>query len=186
MHRQIFPAAYSVIAVNFAVFVICAFAKRDAAYALALDAGAVWNGQWWRLFTSLFIHWNFRHFLFNAVSLYIFGTRLEAALGGVRFTTVYFISGLAGGLAQLSAGGGVAAGASGAVFGCCAALVVFCYRKKAVVMGVDYKIAAAMTAASFILGFTAGGTANAAHFGGILAGLAAGFALSGQKRNNPR
>ena len=53
------------------------------------------QGQYWRLFTALFLHGGFAHLLFNLFALYVLGPPLERSIGGVRFAVCYLISGLA-------------------------------------------------------------------------------------------
>jgi len=62
----------------------------------ALDPYAVVaQGEYWRLFTALFLHGGFTHLLFNLFALYVLGPPLERAMGTVRFAVCYLISGLA-------------------------------------------------------------------------------------------
>jgi membrane associated rhomboid family serine protease len=53
------------------------------------------QGEYWRLFTALFLHGGFTHLLFNLFALYILGPPLERSIGALRFTVSYLISGLA-------------------------------------------------------------------------------------------
>ncbi|HWH91041.1 MAG TPA: rhomboid family intramembrane serine protease, partial [Candidatus Binatia bacterium] len=53
------------------------------------------QGEYWRLFTALFLHGGFTHLLFNIFALYILGPPLERSIGTLRFTVSYLISGLA-------------------------------------------------------------------------------------------
>ena len=53
------------------------------------------QGEYWRLFTALFLHGGFTHLLFNIFALYILGPPLERSIGTLRFTVCYLISGLA-------------------------------------------------------------------------------------------
>jgi len=53
------------------------------------------QGEYWRLFTALFLHGGFTHLLFNLFALYILGPPLERSIGTLRFTVSYLVSGLA-------------------------------------------------------------------------------------------
>jgi membrane associated rhomboid family serine protease len=53
------------------------------------------QGEYWRLFTALFLHGGFTHLLFNLFALYILGPPLERSIGTLRFTMSYLVSGLA-------------------------------------------------------------------------------------------
>ncbi len=74
--------------------------------------------QIWRLITYMFLHADIFHILMNMYALYMFGPSLERVLGKYQFLTLYFLSGILGGLGwSLLAKGGYCIGASGAVFG---------------------------------------------------------------------
>jgi membrane associated rhomboid family serine protease len=55
----------------------------------------VGHGEYWRLFTALFLHGGFLHLAFNLFALYVLGPPLERSIGAIRFITCYLISGLA-------------------------------------------------------------------------------------------
>jgi membrane associated rhomboid family serine protease len=61
----------------------------------ALDFSAVINqGEFWRLFTALFLHYNLLHLVFNLFALYVLGPPLERTIGAVRFAFCYMIAGV--------------------------------------------------------------------------------------------
>ena len=61
----------------------------------SLDYYAVINrGEFWRLFTALFLHYNLLHLAFNLFALYVLGPPLEKIIGGLRFAACYLIAGL--------------------------------------------------------------------------------------------
>jgi rhomboid protease GluP len=53
------------------------------------------QGEYWRLFTALFLHGGFLHLAFNLFALYVLGPPLERSIGTIRFLACYLISGLA-------------------------------------------------------------------------------------------
>jgi rhomboid protease GluP len=63
----------------------------------AIEADSVIAGEYWRLFTALFLHGGFIHLLFNLFALYVLGPPLERSIGTMRFVVCYLISGLASG-----------------------------------------------------------------------------------------
>lgn len=76
-------------------------------------------GEWWRLFTPMFLHGGIMHLLFNMFSLFVFGPELEKIAGKMRFITLYFVSGIVANIAtfyfmNLNY---THLGASGAIFG---------------------------------------------------------------------
>ena len=53
------------------------------------------QGEYWRLFTALFLHGGFLHLAFNLFALYVLGPPLERSIGTIRFLACYLISGFA-------------------------------------------------------------------------------------------
>lgn len=71
----------------------------------ALELSAVWvRGEYWRLFTALFLHYGPLHLLFNLYALFVIGPGLERALGWLRFGVCYLLSGLGSGFGVLLLG----------------------------------------------------------------------------------
>ncbi len=91
---------------------------------LALIPPAVADGEWWRLFSSAFLHFGIFHIGFNMYALWALGPMLEAVMGKLRFLVLYLLAGVGGGLLSVAIGplNETAAGASGAIYGLFAAL----------------------------------------------------------------
>ncbi len=109
---------YTLIGVNVLMFGLQSAStglERD----FALWPPAVADGDVYRLLTSAFLHYGLTHILFNMWALYVVGPPLEAALGRLRFATLYLLSALGGSVLVYlaSALNSATAGASGAVFG---------------------------------------------------------------------
>jgi membrane associated rhomboid family serine protease len=87
-------------------------------------------GEWYRLFTAMFLHYGILHLLMNMYALWILGRELEAVLGRLRFVGLYALAGLGGNVAAyvLGAPNQATAGASTAVFGLMAATFVILKR----------------------------------------------------------
>ncbi|MBT2394719.1 rhomboid family intramembrane serine protease [Streptomyces sp. ISL-100] len=132
-------------------------------------------GEYYRLFTSMFLHQEVWHITFNMLSLWWLGGPLEAALGRARFLALYLISGLAGSaLTYLIADPSQASlGASGAVFGLLGATAVLVRR-----MNYDMKPVLIVLALNLIITFTFTGIiAWQAHVGGLVAGTVVAAAM---------
>lgn len=85
--------------------------------------------EWYRLVTSGFLHFGLIHLGFNMFFLYRLGEELEPVLGRLRFGLLYGASLLGGSAGVLLVDqGGIAAGASGAVFGLMGAYAVGVWR----------------------------------------------------------
>jgi membrane associated rhomboid family serine protease len=76
------------------------------------------HGEWWRLFTAMFLHGSFFHLAVNMYSLFFVGSIMEQVIGRWRFLLLYLASGLAGSAgALLLSPTRATVGASGAIFG---------------------------------------------------------------------
>ena len=71
---------------------------EDTYFALSLQG--LEHGYVWQLLTFQFMHANWMHLLFNSLALFFFGRAVEGAIGGRKFVTLYFSSGVIGGLLQ--------------------------------------------------------------------------------------
>lgn len=121
------PVTVVLIAVNVIVFLLETLAGGSLNNYVALAFGAqytplVLEGQWWRLFTAMFVHFGIQHLGSNMISLWFIGASAERILGKWQMLVLYLISGLAGNILTLitELGSGtysLAAGASGAIFG---------------------------------------------------------------------
>jgi rhomboid protease GluP len=95
------------IALNLAMFVAeCALGGSTNPVTLhqlgALEFFRIrFAGEYWRLFTSLFLHYGVLHLLFNLYALFIIGPGLERAIGSIRFAICYLTSGLGSGIGVL-------------------------------------------------------------------------------------
>ncbi|MBO9632698.1 MAG: rhomboid family intramembrane serine protease [Chitinophagaceae bacterium] len=78
----------------------------------------VGRGEWWRIFTAIFVHYGVVHLLMNMVSLYAIGLMLEPFIGKWRFLAAFLVTGVGGSNASLFWNdNAVSAGASGSIFG---------------------------------------------------------------------
>ncbi|HYD52098.1 MAG TPA: rhomboid family intramembrane serine protease [Gemmatimonadaceae bacterium] len=134
----------------------------------------------WSLVTYMFLHsrGSFGHILFNMLSLYFFGSRLEARLGGQRFLQLYFVSGLtAAVISAVFAFNSPIIGASGAVYGVMYGFAHFWPRDRIYIWGVlpieaRWLVLLSIGLALFFI--RTGGQSNVAHFA-HLGGVAGGF-----------
>jgi len=91
----------------------------------------------WTLVTYMFVHASTTHILFNMLSLYFFGPRVEERLGSRRFIILYFLSGISGAiLSMIFAPYAPIVGASGAVFGIMLAFAKFWPTAEIYIMGI--------------------------------------------------
>ncbi|GAC1398927.1 MAG: hypothetical protein NVSMB49_07940 [Ktedonobacteraceae bacterium] len=180
---------YILIAINVVVFAI------SSVYPSLVDAGAQINplvaqGEYWRIFTGMFLHANIIHIGFNMLSLFFVGRAVEVFYGKWRYLATYLLSGIAGGILYFfTSPAGAAIGASGAIFGVFGALGVF-YIVNRRSLGVYGRGAISnwlfWIGLNLVFGLTNTDIALFAHIGGLVAGMLIAFALvprlSGGKR----
>jgi len=142
------------------------------------------GGQFWRLLSSSFLHFDLKHLLLNMLCLFSLGRFLERLIGHVNLLCVYVLSAVAGGLASMLVHvDSVSAGASGAVFGLFGAEIVYvlCVRAK---YGLKREHVASYMASglawigiNFLYGFFPG-VDMAGHVGGLFSGLVLGAVMA--------
>jgi rhomboid protease GluP len=146
-------------------------------------------GEYWRLFTSMFLHVGVMHLAFNGYALFIIGTEMERLLGPGRFLSIYLLSGLLGSLASYAFSDSLAAGASGAIFGIIGAQAAFflVHRERLGTWGTRRLGSIALVLVlNLVWGFSQPGRIdNLAHVGGLLAGAALGWALTPRYELDP-
>ena len=125
-----------IIAINVAIYLVLALLSQNLNIDqnLLLQVGAQYNpiiyanplGEFWRIFTAMFLHFNILHVGLNMLSLFFIGTAVEVFYGKWRYLVIYLGSGIAGGIATFFlTPNAFAAGASGAIFGVFGALGIF-------------------------------------------------------------
>ena len=144
----------------------------------ALVPALVAEGEVWRLITSTFLHSGFAHLAMNMISLYFLGSFVEISFGRGRFLALYFMSGIAGGLAYLYLGTftAPAVGASGAIFGLLGGVFGYSVRRRT--FSLQNPIIAqllVLTAINLFLGAAIPNVSNIAHIGGLVGGLIFGW-----------
>ena len=149
----------------------------------ANTASAVQAGQWWRMVTAMFLHGGILHLLLNMYALWQAGVLVARLYGNRGFLLIYFGSGIVGSALSLHYGAfnGVSVGASGAVFGVTGALLMAVIEHRGRFPAAHSKQLITSLAIfiiySLAYGFSKQGIDNAAHIGGLLAGLAMGWLM---------
>ena len=87
--------------------------------------------QFWRLFSAIFVHIGWEHFIVNMISLYFLGQQVEEIFGSKQFFLLYLLSGMMGNLFVFAFTPKVlAAGASTSLYGLFAAIIVLRYATR--------------------------------------------------------
>ena len=185
LHRLM--ATWALLAAIVAVFLVETLLGGSTNSEVLLRMGAKYTpliaaGEYWRLFTSMFLHIGVMHLAFNGYALFIIGTELERLFGTGRFLSVYLFSGLFGSLVSYALSDSLSAGASGAIFGIIGALAAFflIHRERLGAWGMRrLGNIALVLVLNLAWGFSQPNRIdNRAHLGGLLAGLALGWALA--------
>jgi membrane associated rhomboid family serine protease len=133
----------------------------------------------WTVITSMFVHAGWMHILFNMVSFFWFGPRVEERLGGRAFLTLYFLSGIGGAVLSVAMPSTrmiPIVGASGAIMGIAVAFARFWPRARFYMYGVVPVEAWLLILIYVVLdlggavGIGGAGIAHFAHLGGAAAG----------------
>lgn len=137
------------------------------------------SGQWWRLFTSGFLHFGALHIAMNMWAFYGVGRLAERLFGNTFFGLIYLFALIASGFAATWWNqDAVGAGASGAIFGVYGAFLAYLMlQPRSFPAGVVTALrnsTLTFVAYNVFFGLTAKGISNAAHIGGLVSGLAAG------------
>ncbi len=174
---------YPIIVFNL-VFFVATVASGGFTLSNLLRLGAKYGpliaaGEWQRLLICVFLHGNVWHLFFNTYALFQLGRLVEGIYGYRKFFIVYIICGLSGSLLSFLVNfRQVGVGASGAIFGLAGVLFAG---------GLKYRNTSlnrlGMSILPFILinlliGFTVPAIDNAAHVGGLLAGMGLGWAIA--------
>ena len=157
------------------------FDRYQIYYDYANSKPEIVEGEYYRLFTSMFLHVDLGHLISNGLGLFIFGTTIEQLFGHTRFLLIYILGGLAGSLASFVISGGSSVGASGAVFAVFGALAAYflthrnLYGKVAIQQLRSMAVLAAINLAIGVASNVVPGSTiridNAAHVGGAIGGL---------------
>lgn len=176
------PVTASLILINILAFIAVELTgtSQDAWHMLKYGAAytpyIIEKGEVYRLFTSMFLHFGMEHLVNNMLVLFVLGSRLERVTGRIRFLLIYLLGGIAGNVISMflelkTHTFSVSAGASGAVFAVMGAMIYVVIRNKGWLGDLSMRQILVMAVFSLYFGFTSSGVDNAAHIGGLLAGL---------------
>lgn len=171
---------YTLIAINVIIFLLGMILNlSDTFINLFANYGPlVTEGQYYRLFTSMFIHANLFHILFNMYALYLLGSQAEGFFGKGKFLVIYILSGISGSLLSILLNqGAVSVGASGAIFGILGALLYFGYNNRVYLGNTLIREIVPVILINLAFGFMMTGVDNFAHIGGLIGGITTAMAV---------
>ncbi|MCW4029634.1 MAG: rhomboid family intramembrane serine protease [Candidatus Bathyarchaeota archaeon] len=180
-----YKPTYILIAINIAIYIYGAIVGGDAfttgdnvVYMWGQVNLFIFQGAYWQLISSIFIHASIFHLAGNMLFLLIFGLRAEEMFSLPEYLLIYLAGGLVGNLLSLMFGPYfISVGASGAIFSIFGAVVI--YNRRAV----RQSILGALVYAFFLFFLNVGeGTNLVAHLGGLAFGLLIGYWIASKRK----
>ena len=148
MKRKIIKSTYGLISLLIVVFLVDFFVlNQEGTKVLSVDhllKGNQWgylskygrllnvsamSPEWWRLFTSMFLHAGIPHLIVNCIGLYCIGSIVEQRLGGSKLLVIYILSGIGSAMITMLVTYG-SVGASGAIYGIGGTLLILIIRDR--------------------------------------------------------
>ncbi|MCD8075478.1 MAG: rhomboid family intramembrane serine protease [Lachnospiraceae bacterium] len=176
------PVNLAIVVTNILVFLILSVMGDTENGYFMLVHGACYTpyvteyGEYYRLLTSMFLHFGVQHLFNNMLVLMFLGDEVEKMAGKLRFLAIYFVGGLAGNIVSVvydlyTADYRVSAGASGAIFSVIGALLAVVLLNRGKIPAYTKKRMFLMASLSVLQGLTATGVDNCAHIGGLICGF---------------
>ncbi|MCR5214878.1 MAG: rhomboid family intramembrane serine protease [Eubacterium sp.] len=170
---------YILIGINVIIFFLETFQGGSENAEIALKFGAqytpyiVEGGEWYRIFTSMFVHFGIEHLAGNMLALMALGNHVEFFFGRLRFIVIYFISGICGSLLfffveMYRTDYAVSAGASGAISGLIGTVIVFAFDPA---LKKEFPLRRVIVGIVLLLLPIKSGVNIVAHLGGLIGGF---------------
>lgn len=165
-----------------AIFTIMEYYGSSTSLLTLVEFGAKYNpliyeGEWWRFFTAVFLHIGFLHLFMNSLALFYLGSAVERIYGTPRFIFIYLLAGVFGTISSFAFNSQVSAGASGAIFGCFGALLYFGIIHQKLFFRTIGANVIIILLINLTLGFLVPMIDNGAHIGGLVGGFLAAACL---------
>jgi len=137
------------------------------------------EGEWWRFVTPVFLHGSLNHLGFNSLVLFDLGPAVEGLYGPHKFFVLYIATGAASfGLSYLWHPTVPSVGASGAIFGLIGVMIAYGYRNRRGAGEAVRNMFVRWALYMLLFGLIVPGIDNAAHIGGLVAGIGFGTVVS--------
>jgi len=201
------PATYLMISICLAAFLaemLYGFVYGEGAlYELfnlfGFSVQGLFQGNFWGLITSIFLHASPEHLILNMIVLFFFGKVVEVELGWKKFLLIFFVSGIVGDLATVFAGSMgwmdiliPTVGASAAIFGLMGTAMIikplefvffpYLIPIPLILVAVLYTVYNIIAFASVLIVGVSTNIAYIAHIGGLIVGMMFGFKHEGRKK----
>lgn len=183
--QELFTVTNVIICINIVVFIISALLSHSIininVYVLnflgAKNSFLIGKGEFYRLFTCIFLHGGLMHIVFNMYALKSIGDLTERIYGKVNFIIIYILSGITGSYLSYKLSYGLAVGASRAIFGLLGSALVFAYYERKNI-GKDFLIEILkVIIINIFIGLSLANVDNYAHLGGLISGIVISFVI---------
>ena len=144
----------------------------------AMAPPAVADGQFWRLFTAMFLHAGLLHVALNAYFFWLFGRVVESVFGRTWMLLIFLVSGFLASVASYAFGPvlALAVGASGAISGVFGAFIAYNYRRRHLAANAaNLRMALTVIVLNAFIAVAYSSIDWRAHVGGLVAGFALGY-----------
>lgn len=183
----------SLIGINILYFIYLEIAGSSEDIMFMLEKGAMYPPlvmelkEYYRLLTSIFMHFGYDHLINNMLVLLILGDNMERALGKIKYLFFYLACGVGANIVSMmfdygSGNYAVGAGASGAVFGVIGGLLYVVSINRGRLEDLSTRQLVIVILFSLYFGFTSTGVDNIAHVAGLLLGILLAAILYGKPR----
>ncbi len=180
---------FSILFINLVIWLLIYIYNKPVTVGTLLKYGAnspynvFIQKEYFRLFTSIFLHADISHLLFNSFSLYLFGNKVEKYFGKLIFLVIYIISGIISSLISVLFTQSVSVGASGAIYGLLGSLIALIHQTGKDVEGFSLYLVVSIAIIGISLGFLNPLIDNYAHIAGVVSGYIIGFILCPEEKN---
>lgn len=187
------PIIYVLIAVNLAVYLPGYYISAVQGLRLGCFGGlqasqVIEMGEYWRILSSIFVHYDFSHLAFNMAALFIFGSYAHKVFGVLGTLIIYLLCGIFANLVALllvyptGDYSYCAIGASGAVLGLASAVAFFMWQvwqksRNPVAYGFARQFAVIL-AIQFIIDFFVPNVSQVHHLSGALGGVIIAYIIT--------
>jgi len=183
MKKPIFT--YILVVLNIIIYLLSVIIGQNEVITMfGLHPELVVRGEYYRLFTCMFLHANLLHLIFNMYALYIIGIQIENFFNKYKFLFIYILSGLIGGLLSMIFTNAWSVGASGAIFGLLGSMLYFGYHYRMYLGTVIKSQIIPIIIINLIIGFSSTGIDNAAHIGGLIGGVVSSMMVGVKEKND--
>lgn len=163
---------YVIMGINILLFIYSIIANYDVILKYGMYNPFVLEGEFYRLFTCIFLHVGIIHIACNMYSLYVLGPQIESFFGKWKFLFIYLISGLCGSILSLTFNTSyISVGASGAIFGLLGSMLYFGYHYRTYLGNVVRSQIIPIIILNLVIGFSVNGIDNFGHIGGLIGGI---------------